>query len=406
MDELAERIHALSPSQLVVSRYFAISLSDLPSPNLVVCADRRLALVSGESSNRVRLLDEAGNASAPLSVTDFDGEYEPELVISYVGGYGASGGNGRRVVPEFLKFNLSRLARGFVGNLLSSVLAIALPIGALLIIDKVLAQNGVGTLDVILLFVLLAELSRFLLAVSRDKVLQTLGNDFEHESTNLLFHCLLWHRPGSRSGACHDAHLLARASSDLGLSIQKHTASIASDLVFLLFLMILLFSLSVTMGRLALAGVIIVLLVTLVHARLRSRVHGGHTVAEDARNERLSECLRKVDDFAIMGRESYLWDAWRRSAADLSGYRRNGKLFVAEAEPLGNFLQSVLRAALLWFGAQEVLEQNLSLGQFIAFSLLAMLALGPVRKVGGADRASRSAEEGASTRAGSARRPP
>lgn len=141
---LAERIADSAPAHLAVLAPDGSSLALLPMPIVGVGADGALVLIRRAGARWLEITRGAGAervANARLA------EQFNLVAVVCAASTMREGFDLRRFVAGFARANSRRLRAGFLGTLYANLAALAMPIGALLIIDKVLSQHGVGTLS-------------------------------------------------------------------------------------------------------------------------------------------------------------------------------------------------------------------------------------------------------------------
>lgn len=377
---IAARVVDMSPGLLVHVTVGVLNLASVPSPVLFVTQAGALLLVQVRANGRLRIVDDTGAVSGAMTEETFVRRHAPACAVVHTG-LPVERLTGRALIGGFMGARRGTLGRALVSALLSSVVALMMPIGALLVIDKVLGQNGVGTLDVIVLIIVLAEVLRFLTALARDRLLQGVSNDFEHELLAGLFHRILWTTDNRDSLPAHAAFFVARSAGRLRSIFENYSVSLVSDLLLIVILAAVMFALSPVLAAVALTGLVVAFVVIGLHSRARGRALLANKTVEDARNKLFSDFLGKIPDFTAMGRKNLLWASWSQIHNRVAQFQQTEGRVSKAGGALNDLLLNLLRAMLLWFGALEVLGQNLTLGQFVAFNLISVLMLQPVRNV-------------------------
>ena len=269
-----------------------------------------------------------------------------------------------------------------VGSLLLQCLSLASPIAFLLVIDKVIVHRGISTLDVILAALVAIAVFEALTAWLRSRLLgrATTGIDvdvtaslFRHV-TELPFGYFVSTPLGGILGRFADADKLR------GYVVQAAVGSLV-DFLFVGMFLALLFYLSAQMAWIALAALILQLLAGLAatplqHAALRERLARSHS-----NQSLLAETvigIETIKSLAIETAQQRRWDA-QLAAYALSQDRAHR--VANTTEQASDLIGKLMMAALLWQGAQLVIAQALTLGQLIAFNLIAIRVSAPVMRL-------------------------
>lgn len=284
---------------------------------------------------------------------------------------------------------LPHLARhqGLLGEILLvtfcvQVLALLAPLFFQAIIDKVLAHNGLTTLDVLTVGLLLISLFEVLLTGVRDYALT-------HTSRRL----------DVRLGAELFAHLLALPASWFGArpvgdvvtrvrEVEHVRAFITGPALLavldLLFAFVFLAALYLFSTRLCVVVVAFipcyVLLVAVMTPLLRQRIEAqGRCEAElETFLVETVSAMETVKSCALEPRRRRHWEdllARRAHAAWRAGSL--GRVAAQTTSLLGKLSQ----AAVLWYGARLVLEGQMTVGQLVAFNLIAARVNTPVLRL-------------------------
>ena len=250
-------------------------------------------------------------------------------------------------------------------------------VALLLVIDRVIVNSAFETLDVIAVGVVLAGGFEFLFARARERLLGRAAADawsglMERVYRHLLYRPLAAPAPAeSVVPAFEEAGRVRAFVSRLAVG---HVTDVVLAVVFTSFLLLV----DVRLALIAIAGIpvyALIVLVTLPAVRRRSRrgtasaQRWGFVVNETVVN------LETVRSLALENGFERRWrDLVRESAeAQDAVHRLSGG--IANTTEL---VQRILTAAILWYGAGLVVAQEISLGQLVAFNLIAMRLSAPI----------------------------
>ncbi|WP_049870453.1 peptidase domain-containing ABC transporter [Pseudomonas cremoricolorata] len=248
--------------------------------------------------------------------------------------------------------------------------------------DKVLLHRNLHTLEVLVIACVVVALLESALSTIRTYVLEHTSARIDAALGSQLYrHLLALPLPFFQARQC--GHLVARLGEveTLRHFLSAHTLSALIDAAFFLFFGAALFLLSpllalVVLGSLPLYG-LLALWVT-PHLRQRVEQHARHSAAQ---HTFLLETLRGIDTVKILAAEPLFRRRWTSlQARTLSaGFRAgNASMLMQHSVELVGKLTT---AAVLGIGAWLVIRSQLSLGQLIAFNLLAARIAQPVQRL-------------------------
>lgn len=274
----------------------------------------------------------------------------------------------------------SPLRRAFLGIALISgvvnVLALTSPLFMLQVYDRVLASGSVPTL--IGLAVLAAGLYLFQagLDIIRARVLLRIGEHFDGVLCGRVHHAvvrlpLVARMPGDGLQPLRDLDNVRGF-----LSGQGPTAFF--DLPWMPLYLGICFLFHVWIGVTALAGAIILILLTLLANALSKKPVRDAIVHNMARNGLLEASRRNAEVVQALGLGMRLEARWREAnAAYLDANRKAGDI-AGGLGSLSKTLRMILQSAVLGVGAWLVIEQEATGGIMIASSIMVGRALAPV----------------------------
>ncbi len=376
---LAKRIVDSAPARLVRFDYRTIDPALLPRPFIVIGRDGSIALIERATKQKIWLSGTGFGTLAAISAQEFAESFRPLHVVSVLNEGDVVPG-WRSYILGFARSNAGRLQAAFWGTLIANLAALAMPIGALLVIDKVLGQNGITTLDTIVIALIAIEGFRYLIATTRRGLLDDIADDFEKEVTAMMAARLLSLPGGTRSAPVWTLQRLATYAARYKHFFSNHSVTLLADLVFLVVLILLLFAMNTTLAWIAVFGLATALILTgyleYHNARIERADQDGNSSSEV-----FAENFRSLDQYKAMGIENRVWDQWARETIHKSAEAKENSSRKFDIDTSNAMSLNLLRASILWFGAQAVLQGELTLGQFIAFNLVMVLLLNPIRKL-------------------------
>ena len=256
-------------------------------------------------------------------------------------------------------------------------LGLAPSIALLLVIDRVIVNSAFETLDVIAIAVVLAGGFEFLFATARERLLGRAAAGawtslMERVYRHLLFRPLVAPQPAESVVPAFDEVERIRAF------IARLAVAHVTDVVLAaLFTAVLLF-VDVRLAFIAIAGIPIyacIVLVTLPAMRRRTR--RGSAGAERSKFV-VTETVVNLETVRALALENSLDRRWQASVRDVAEVQDGVHRLAGGIANATEFVQRLLTAAILWYGAGLVVAQEITLGQLVAFNLIAMRLSAPI----------------------------
>ena len=256
-------------------------------------------------------------------------------------------------------------------------LGLAPSIALLLVIDRVIVNSAFETLDVIAIAVVLAGGFEFLFATARERLLGRAAAGawtslMERVYRHLLFRPLVAPQPAESVVPAFDEVERVRAF------IARLAVAHVTDVVLAaLFTAVLLF-VDVRLASIAIAGIPIyacIVLVTLPAMRRRTR--RGSAGAERSKFV-VTETVVNLETVRALALENSLDRRWQAGVRDVAEVQDGVHRLAGGIANATDFVQRLLTAAILWYGAGLVVAQEITLGQLVAFNLIAMRLSAPI----------------------------
>lgn len=334
--------------------------------------------------DRFLIQDPSQRVPRILSAAEFASEYQGRLLLTRPARPAAPGGAGaalRRVGDLLAKYRsllLEVLAASFAVNLL----ALASPLFFQVVIDKVLVHQGLTTLDMLCLGLALLALFEAVLSSLRSYVLTHTAHRMDAELAAGLFrHVLALPLAWFASRTVGDSVARVREMETLRAFATGTALTTLLDALFGIVFMALLFFYSAPLAWLVVATLPAYALVSLaitpgLRRRLEERAHFGA-----ATQAGLIEAVSAIETVKGLAMEPQLRRRWEeRLAASLRASAQAGLLGTA-GNQAAQFVGRLSLAGILWLGAREVVGGTLTVGELVAFNMLAMRISGPVLRV-------------------------
>ncbi|CQH14232.1 peptidase domain-containing ABC transporter [Yersinia enterocolitica] len=287
----------------------------------------------------------------------------------------------RWFIPVLLRHRKS-LIQVLVLSMLLQFLALISPLFFQVIMDKVLVHNALTTLDVLIIVLLVVGVYEVVLKFLREYI-------FSHTTTRVdillggkLFNHLI-KLPLSYFKQRHVGNIVARVCEldNIREFITGTALTLCVDVVFTLILFIVMWCISPLLTLIVLATLPLYLLLAALTTRpLQKRVEVLCSCA--AQNGAfLTETVSGVETVKSLALEPQMqqrWETQTRDYAQANFQVQNLQNFSSQCAQL---LQKLASALVIVIGAYQVMSVQLSIGQLIAFNMLAVQALMPMSKL-------------------------
>jgi subfamily B ATP-binding cassette protein HlyB/CyaB len=284
-------------------------------------------------------------------------------------------------VPLLVKYR-RLLGEVLLASFFLQLFALMTPIFFQVIIDKVLVHRGLTTLDVLAIGWLMVSLFEVILGGLRTYVFTHTTNRIDVELGARVFRHLMA-LPLSYFEARRVGDSVARVKEleNIRGFITSSSVTVLIDLLFTgVFLAIMAFY-SPLLTLVVLATVpCYVLLSALITPALRNRLHKKFNRGAEGQAF-LVEAVSGVETVKAMAAEPQWQRRWEEL---LAGYVRaafQATNLTNVAGQIAAFINKIMTVLILWFGARLVIDGALSVGQLVAFNMLAGRISGPVLRL-------------------------
>ena len=361
-----------------------VRLSKLPMPAVALRPNGHYSIVIRVDESRALVQEPGSGGIRVLPRDDFQADWTGRLLL-FARRQGTAAGEGRFGLAWFIPF-IAHYRAQFAHVLLASALlhlfSIVAPLATQVVIDKVLVHRGLGTLDVVALGMLalisfegvLGGLRAYLLAHTGRRIDVELGIRVFRHTLGLPLGYFEARRAGDTVARIGELEGIRRFLTGPPL-----TAMLDGALTGVFLGVMLIYSVSLTLVVIASLPVY-ALLTVFVSPLLRRAVDERARQGAEA-HAFLVESIRGIETIKAMAVESLFERRWDEHVAGLarSGFRAGQIAQIAgqAATALGK----LTALGILWIGARGVLAGDLTVGELIAFNMLAARVTGPVLRL-------------------------
>ncbi|HZE91683.1 MAG TPA: type I secretion system permease/ATPase [Rhizobacter sp.] len=359
-----------------------------PLPALALLRDGHVVVLAQCDGQRVLFQDPSGALQGgrpviePLSV--FEAQWTGELILvtsraSLAGALAKF--DFSWFIPSIVKYR-RLLGEVLVVSLFLQLFALVSPLFFQVVMDKVLVHKGLSTLDVLVVGLVVITLFESLLTTLRTYVFSHTTSRIDVELGARLFrHLLQLPLAYFQSRRVGDSVARVRELENIRSFLTGNAITLVLDLMFsVIFIAVMLFySLPLTLIVLISLPLYVGLSLTLVPI-LRARLN--EKFARGAENQSLLvETITGIQTVKASALEPAIAKRWDdQLAAYVSASFKTSTLASYGHEGI-NLIGKVIGAATLWYGARLVMDQQLSVGQFVAFNMFAQRVAQPIMRM-------------------------
>lgn len=359
-------------------------LAKLPLPVMARAKDGRWFIIAKVDDTRALLHDPIQARPVPVDKADLIAQWTGEVIMMTT--RETTAGDRRSFdftwfIPAIVKF------RRLFGEVLFAsfwlqIFALISPIFFQVVVDKVLVHKGFSTLDVLVAGLVVVTVFETLLSGLRTYVFSHTTNRVDVELGARLFKHLL-NLPLAYFQVRRVGQSVARVREleTIRSFLTGSALTLVIDLLFTVVFIAVMFVYSATLSWIIIAsipifGLITVVISPILRKRLEEKFNRG------AENQAfLVESVTGIETVKAMAVEPQMQRRWEEQ---LAGYV-SANFKVNNVANIGShliqFVTKAVTAATLWFGAHLVIDNALTVGQFIAFNMLAGRVTGPILRL-------------------------
>ncbi|HQY58152.1 MAG: type I secretion system permease/ATPase [Nitrospira sp.] len=359
-------------------------LADKPLPAMAVGTDGRCVLLAKVEAGHVLLQDPQQPRPTMLPQAQFESMWGGELVLVT---------KRAALRPEDVAFGFSWFIPAIVRHrrLLGEVLlasfflqlfALVTPLFTQVVIDKVLVHKGFTTLHVMavgmivlaLFDALLSGLRTYLFAHTTNRIDVGLG-------AQLFRHVLALPLAYFEARRVGDTVARVRELEQIRQFLTSNSVTVLLDVLFTAVFLAVMWGYSSTLTLVVLASLpLYAILSVAITPMIRTRLNEKFT--RGAENQSfLVETISGIQTVKALAVEPPLQRRWDEQLAGYVSASFKATSVITIAGQIAGFLQKATTIAILWIGAYLVIGGELSIGQLIAFNMLAGQVTGPLLRL-------------------------
>lgn len=282
---------------------------------------------------------------------------------------------------EILKYK-TVIAEVLTGSFIVQLFGLITPLFTQVILDKVIVHRSLATLDVLAVAFIIVMVFEFILNVSRKYIFIHTASKIDAKLGSKIFKHL-FSLPYTYFENRKVGNIVARIREldNIRDFITNKSVSVIIDLFFSFVFVLMMLLYSVTLTGIVIAFVaIIAVLYLVVTPELRSRLESKFQMGAQS-NSYLVESVTGIQTVKSLAIEGSMQRKWEDYLADYvkSGFKLANMSNFSSA--LSGLLQKAMTISILYFGVKLVIDNQLSIGQLIAFQMFSNQFSSPVLRL-------------------------
>ncbi len=356
----------------------------LQLPAIAEGADGGFFILAAVESGKALIQDPAVGRPETLTRAEFEARWSGRLVL-VTRRHSVLGKGGTFDISWFIPV-LSRYRRIFSEVLIASfflqLFALITPLFFQVVIDKVLVHHGLTTLDVLVFGLIVISIFEVVLGALRTFIFSHTTSRVDVELGARLFRHLIdlpmAYFQARRTG---DSVARVRELETIRNFITGSALTLVIDLFFTFVFLIVMWQFSVTLTLIVMASIpfyiaLAVIVTPILRTRLEEKFQRG------AENQAfLVESVNGVETLKAMAVEPEMQRRWEEQLAGYvrSSFRSNNLNNIAGQA--AQFINKLTIGITLYIGAKAAITGDLTVGQLVAFNMLAARVSGPVLRI-------------------------
>jgi ATP-binding cassette, subfamily B, bacterial HlyB/CyaB len=365
-------------------RTTATKLEHMPLPAIGLLKSGERLVILQANAEKVLIFRVGAEAPETLSLEEFNAEFDRELILMTTRERVAGAQRAFDVtwfIPALVKYR-HLLRDVLVASFFIQVLGLISPLFFQVVVDKVLVHKGLTTLEVLafgflvvsVFEVTMGGLRTYLFAHTTSRVDAELGAKlFDH-----LTHLPLGYFQARRVG---DSLARVRELETIRDFLTSSALTVVLDLFFAIVFLVVMWLYSPTLLLIVLITLPLYAFIVIVLGPILRR-QLDEKFARGAENQAfLVEGVTGIETLKAAAVEPQMQQRWERQ---LAGYIQSSFKAAMTANWGSSLIQLVHKlstVALLFFGARLVIENKLTVGELVAFNMLAGQVSGPVLRL-------------------------
>ena len=360
-------------------------LESYPLPAIAVrsTGTYQVLLKASPDRGQVLLFDPVEKKTLDQSAAEFEGGVRQYVILRHKQVSSQVVFGFHWFLDEILKFKRI-MGEVLIGSFVVQLFGLVTPLFTQVILDKVLVHRSLTTLDVLAIAFLAVVFFEMLLNIARNYIFIHTANKLDAKLGAKLFKHLL-SLPFMYFEARKVGTIAARVREldTIREFITNKAVSVIIDLIFSSVFIVVMLLYSVKLTLIVLGFVVLVAFLYLtITPELRRRLENKFQMAA-ASNSYLVESVTGVQTVKSLALEGSMQKRWEDNLAKYvkSSFRLSSMSGISSA--VSGSLQRLMTISILYLGVRSVLQNELTIGQLIAFQMFAGQLSGPILRLVG-----------------------
>jgi subfamily B ATP-binding cassette protein HlyB/CyaB len=385
-EDIVRSANILQLKSRILSHVTAKRLAAIPYPAILGLKEGGFAVLgAGSSKGRVRLIDPIARSAQDLAVEEARALSSGEVILitRRLGGVGADPDTFgfRWFLPSILRYR-KPLGQVVVASLFVQLFALATPIFFQLVVDKVLVHKGLSTLVVLVVGMVTLGLFETILQFLRTYTLSHTTNRMDVELGRRLFHHL-FRLPLSyfETRAAGQTVARMRELETIRSFLTGQGLTSLLDLVFTLVFFVVMFIYSPKLTLVVLGSLpFYIVIAALIRPALREQINEKFN--RGARSQQfLVESIVGAQTLKAASVEPVMQSQWEERLAAYVRTSFDAGILGSVGQNSIQYVSKITTALILFIGAQSVIEGTLTVGELIAFNMIASQVVQPILRL-------------------------
>jgi len=363
-----------------------MGLSALPVPAIAIRNDGDYVVIGENNSKKILLFDPEHGHSIVISLEEFLINWTGEVIV-FKRTFNLRDISRQfnltwfiPVVVRYKRYFLEILGAAFFFQLFGLVA----PLCTQVIIDKVIGNQGIITLNVLIvgmIFVVLFQtvmnlIRTYLFTHTTNKIDVILGTRMFRHLMNLPIQFFETRRVG-------DTLMRVSALNNIREFLTGTAVTVLIDLSFSIVFFAVMFYYSVPLTLIAIAAIPIQLLINILGTPIYQKRLQDSWNASAENNAFAVEAIAGIHTVKSLAVEPQFNFRWERLLARSVSTNLDKAQFSVVLNNGGSFIQKLVSYLIIWFGGFMVIDGSVTIGQFIAFQMMASQAGTPLLRLVG-----------------------
>jgi len=359
-------------------------LSQTPLPAIACADDGSYFIVARVDQDKILIHDPRAQRPQVLSVDELQARWSGELIL--IRSQTSQAGEVSRFdftwfIPAIVKYR-KLLGEVLLVSFVLQIFSLLTPLFFQVVMDKVLVHHGLTTLDVVAIGLLGIMLFESTLSGLRSYVFAHTASRIDVELGSRLFrHLITLPLAYFQARRVGDSVARVRELENIRSFLTGNAITLLLDVLFSVVFIAVMFFYSgwltlIVLASLPLYVVVSVFITPLLRARL------NESFARGAENQAfLVETINGIDTLKSMAVEPQVTRKWDNQLATYVAAGFKTQTLSTIANESVSLIGKLVTVATLWLGARLVIDGQLSVGQLVAFNMLAGRVAQPIMRL-------------------------